>query len=67
MGVRSQRHSPAALYPRESPGTLCIEVWVGPRAGLDRWGKSTIQQQIYYTSLFENIYQNYMMYNVRLI
>ena len=39
-GVRGQRHAPAALYPRERPGTHCTGVWVGPRAGLDRCGKS---------------------------
>jgi len=39
-GVRGQRHALAALYPRERPGTYCIGVWVGPRAGLDRCGKS---------------------------
>jgi len=36
----SQRHAPAALYPLERPGTHCTEGWVGPRAGLDRCGKS---------------------------
>ena len=39
-----QRHAPAALYPRERPGTYCTGGWVGPRAGpragLDRCGKS---------------------------
>ena len=35
-GVRDQRHAPAALYPRERPGTHCTRGWVGPRAGLDR-------------------------------
>ena len=38
--VRGQRHAPAALYPRERPGTHCIGGWVGPRAGLDKCGKS---------------------------
>ena len=28
------------LYPWERPGTQCIAGWVGPRAGLDGWGKS---------------------------
>ena len=28
------------LYPRERPGTHCIGGWVGPRADLDRCGKS---------------------------
>ena len=34
-GVRGQRHAPAALYPRERPGTHCTGGWVGLRAGLD--------------------------------
>ena len=39
-GVRGQRHVPAALYPREGPVTHCTGRCVGPRAGLDRCGKS---------------------------
>ena len=39
-GVRGQRHDPAAVYPREKPGTHGTGGWVGPRAGLDRYGKS---------------------------
>jgi len=39
-GVRGQRHAPAALYPRERPCAHCTGGWVGPRAGLDRCGKS---------------------------
>ena len=35
-----QRHTPAALPPGEKPGTHCIGGWVGPRAGLDGYGKS---------------------------
>ena len=38
--MRGQRHPPAALYPRERPSTHCTGDWVGPRAGLDRCGKS---------------------------
>ena len=38
--MRGQRHAPAALYPRERPGT---GGWVSPRAGLDRCGKSRPQ------------------------
>jgi len=34
-GVSGQQHAPAALYPRERPGTDCTGGWVGPRAGLD--------------------------------
>ena len=32
--------TPRPLYPRGRPGTHCIGGWVGPRAGLDRCGKS---------------------------
>ena len=39
-GVRGQRHAPAALYAREKPVTHCTGGWVGPKAGLDMWGKS---------------------------
>jgi len=34
-GVSSQQHAPAALYPRERPGTHFTGGWEGPRAGLD--------------------------------
>jgi len=38
-GTRSggsvQQHAPAALYPRERPGTHFTAGWVGPRTGLD--------------------------------
>ena len=39
-GVRGQRHAPAALYLRKRPGNRCTGGGVGPRAGLDRCGKS---------------------------
>jgi hypothetical protein len=32
--------TPRPLYPRETPGTHCIGGWVGPRAGVDGFGKS---------------------------
>ena len=37
----TQSHSatPQPLYPRERHGRHCIGVWVGPRAGLDEYGK----------------------------
>jgi hypothetical protein len=38
--VRRQRHAPAALYPRQIPGTHCTEGCVGPRTGLNRSEKS---------------------------
>jgi hypothetical protein len=31
--------TPRPLYPRERPGTHCIEGWVGPRSGLGGCGK----------------------------
>ena len=31
--------TPRPLYPRERPGTYCIEGWLSPRAGLDGYGK----------------------------
>ena len=40
MGVGGQRHVPGALTPAQWPGTRCIGGWVGPRAGMDGWGKS---------------------------
>jgi hypothetical protein len=39
-----QRHAPAAFYPLERPGTHCRGNWVGPRAGLDRCGKSRLHR-----------------------
>ena len=34
-GVSRQQHAPAALYPRERPGTHFTGGWVGRRTGLD--------------------------------
>ena len=34
-GVSGQQYAPAALYPRERPGTYFTGGWMGPRAGLD--------------------------------
>jgi hypothetical protein len=43
MGVRGQRHAPAALYPRgKTPGTHWIGGRVGPRAGLDAGARRKI-------------------------
>jgi len=39
-GGSGQQHGPAALYPRERPGTHFTGGWVGPRAGLDGRKKS---------------------------
>ena len=39
-GVDGKRHTPTALPPEKRPGTHCIEGSVGPRSGLDGWGKS---------------------------
>jgi len=33
---------PATLYHQERPGTHCEGGWLGPRAGLDRCGKSRL-------------------------
>jgi len=35
MGIRVQHHTPAALTPKEKPGTHFTGGWVGPRAVLD--------------------------------
>jgi len=43
-GVMGQRHTPAAPYPRERPGTHCTGGWVGLRSGPDRCGKSRPQR-----------------------
>jgi len=39
-GIGGQRHTPAALTLGNLRGTHCTGGWVGPRAGLDRCGKS---------------------------
>ena len=39
MGVGGQRHAPAALPPGKIPSTHFTAGWVGPRAGLDGYGK----------------------------
>jgi len=39
MGVGGHRHTPAALYPQDRPGTHYTGGWVGPTAGLDGCGK----------------------------
>jgi len=38
--MSGQQHALAALNPRERPGTHFTGGWVGPTAGLERWGKS---------------------------
>jgi len=38
--MRSQRYTPAALYPPERPCTHCTGGWLGPSTGLDRCRKS---------------------------
>ena len=40
MVVGSQRHESVALPPGKRPDTHFIGGWVGPRAGLNRSGKS---------------------------
>ena len=44
MEVGGQRHAPAALPPGKTPGTHWIRGWVGPRAGVDGYGKSHLQR-----------------------
>jgi hypothetical protein len=44
MGVGGQRHALATLPPGKSAGALFIGGWVGPRAGLDGWGKSRLHR-----------------------
>jgi hypothetical protein len=39
--VVNATHRP--LYTRDRPGTHCTRGWVGPRAGLDVWGKSRLR------------------------
>jgi hypothetical protein len=39
MDVSGQLHAPAALPPRKNSVTHHIGGWVGPRAGLDGFGK----------------------------
>jgi len=38
--MRGQSHTPTALYLLKRHGTHCTERWVGPRAGLEKCGKS---------------------------
>jgi len=45
MGVGGQRHAPVALPPGKRPGTHCIGGWVGPRAGLDGFGKYHLHRE----------------------
>jgi len=35
-----QSHAPASLNPGKRPGKLFTDGWVGPRAGVDKYGKS---------------------------
>ena len=39
-GVEGSASRPDRSLPRKRPGTQCTGGWVGPRAGLDRCGKS---------------------------
>ena len=40
--VDGQRHAPVALLPRERSGAHFVGGWVGPRAGLNGFGKSYV-------------------------
>ena len=39
MGIGGQRYAPASLTPGKRQGIHCTGGWVGPRAGMDGWGK----------------------------
>jgi len=39
MEAGGYRHASAALPPGKRPDTNCTEGWMGPRAGLDGYGK----------------------------
>jgi len=39
MGVSGQRDIPAALTPGKRPVTHCTEGWMGPKVGVEGWGK----------------------------
>jgi len=43
-GMRGQHHDLVTFYPRKRPGTHSTGGWLGPRAGLDRCGKSRFHQ-----------------------
>ena len=43
-GVGGQRHAPATLPPGKRPSTHRTAGWMGPRANLDRCGKSRPHQ-----------------------
>jgi hypothetical protein len=51
MWVGGICHTPAALPPGKRPGTHFIGGWVGPRAGLDGFGKFRPQVGLHSTSL----------------
>ena len=42
MGVGGQSHAPAALPTGKGTGAHCTGYWVGPRAGLDKYGKISL-------------------------
>jgi len=44
MELGGQRYSPASLPPGKRPSTHCTERWVGPRIGVDGYGKSRLHR-----------------------
>jgi hypothetical protein len=62
--VRGQSHTPAAIYPRERPGTHCTGGWVGPRAGLNRCGKSRPSLE-FDSRTFQHVASRYTDYATR--
>jgi len=51
--------TPRPLYPRERPGTHCIEGWVGPRVGLDGCEKSPPPQPVFDPRTFQPVGSRY--------
>jgi hypothetical protein len=45
--------TPRPLYPWERPGTICTGGWVGPRAGLDRCGKSRPHRDFFFGTIVD--------------
>jgi hypothetical protein len=56
MGVSGQRHAPAALPPGMRRGTHFTGGWVGPRVGVEGYGKS----RLHWDSIpVQNLVQNF--------
>jgi hypothetical protein len=65
-----QQHAPAALYPRERPGTYCTGGRVGPRAGPENLVPTGIRSrtvQPVAQSLYRLSYPAHIWYIVQII